>query len=151
MSGHFALVFAVAFAAAVASFVSYDGGKSVTMRGAISIVLLLSVSQPIMAFAKELSELRAPTFSGFDGEEVGEYEEVAKDAFSEGVCKLIAEEYSLSEKNISVKAEGFDVKSMTAEKIYVTLYGKAAFLDPRAVEKFINNYGFGVCYAEIGI
>ncbi len=151
MSEQFALVFAVAFAAAVASFLSYDGGKSVVLRAGISIVLLVAVAQPVMAFAEELSELRAPTFSDFDAEQVGEYEEVAKDAFAEGVCRLIAEEYSLSEKNLSVKIEGFEIKSMTAKKIYVTLYGKAAFIDPRAVEKFINNYEIGECYAEIGI
>lgn len=151
MNGHFALVFAVAFAAAVASFVSYDGGKSTAARGAISIVLLLSVSQPIMAFAEELSELRAPTFSDFETEVDGEYEETAREAFSEGVARLIAEEFSLSEKNISVKAEGFDFKSMTAEKIFVTLYGAAALRDSAAIEKFVNNCGFGECYAEIGI
>ena len=151
MTEHFALVFAVAFAASVASLVSYDGGKGVAARGAISIVLLLAVSQPVIAFASELSELRAPTFSGFDTEEVGEYERVAEEAFAQGVAKLIAEEFSLSEKNISVKTEGFDVSNMSAEKIFVTLYGRAALCDPGAIEKFINNYGFGVCYAEIGI
>ncbi len=151
MNEHFALVFAVAFAAAVASFVSYDGGKSTAARGAISIVLLLSVSQPIMAFAKELSELRAPSFSDFGTEMEGEYEEIAREAFSEGIVKLIAEEFSLSEKNISVKIEGFDFESMAAEKIFVTLYGAAALRDPDAVEKFVNNYELGECYAEIGI
>lgn len=151
MSQHFALVFAVAFAAAAASFVSYDGGKSPAVRGAIAIVLLLAVSQPIAAFAAELGELRAPTFSGFDAEGEGEYEETSREAFSEGVVKLIAEEFSVSEKNISVKIEGFDFESMTAEKIFVTLYGAAALRDPEAIEKFITDCGLGECYAEIGI
>ena len=151
MTEHFALVFSVAFAVAVASFISYDGGKSTLVRGTISIILLLTVSQPVLAFAKELSELRAPIFSGFDTSEVGEYEQVAREAFEAGIVKLVAEEFSFFEDNLSVKTEGFELKNMKAEKIFVTLYGRAALSDPHAVEKFIKNYGLGECYAEIGI
>ena len=151
MIEHFALVFAVAFAAAVASFVSYDGGKGLGARGAIAIILLLAVSRPIIAFATDICENREPTFSGFDAELDYEYEEVAMDAFKNGIIELLAEEYSLERENFSVKTEGFDFSTLTAEKIYVTLYGRAAFCDPLAVERLIENYGLGECYAQVGI
>lgn len=151
MTSHFALVFAVAFAAAAASFVSYDGGKNRSVRVAVSIVLLLAVAHPVVEIAFKLLNDEPPVFSEWGGEVETEYEDVALDAFTEGIKQLLSEQYSLGKDNFGIKIEGFDFKKMKAERIYVTLYGRAALCDPLAVERLINGYGLGECYAKIGI
>ena len=152
MMSHFALVVAVAFSAAVAALISYDGGKSIDIRSAVSIVLLVAVASPIAAFVGELSDKGLPSFAIPDGEEMTpEYEEVALDAFCEGIGELLAERYSLDKSCFAVKAENFDFTKMRAEKIYVTLYGRAVLCDPDAIERLVNEYGLGECYAECGI
>ena len=151
MTSHFSLVFAVAFVAATASFISYDGAKSRNMRAAVSIVLLLAVAHPIAEIASELASNGLPTFSDWEGDVEAEYEDVALDAFAEAIRELLSDRYSLDKDNFGIKIEGFDFKKMKADRIYVTLYGRATLCDPLAVERFINDYDLGECYAKVGI
>ena len=151
MSQYFAAVFAVGFVAAAAVFVSYDGGRGLGARGAIAVVLLLAIAEPIAAFVSELPSISPPDFSEWQGAGDYEYETTAREAFCEGVRELLCDKYSFEKECFSVKAEGFDFSKMRAEKIIVTLYGRAVLVDPLSLEKFINEYELGVCYAKIGI
>ena len=117
---------------------------------AISVILLLATVAPVAAFISQLS-VKLPDLPTLPDTEVGEYAEVAREAFCDGIAELLAEKYSLSVDAFAVKCDGFDFTSMRAESLTVTLRGAAVRCDPLAVEKFINSYGIGVCHAEIGI
>ena len=126
MNAYFTLLFSLGIIAAVGGALLYDGEHSRVSRGAISVILLLAVTSPLVELISELS-LSPPRLPEISEELSGEYAEVAEEAFCRGIAALLAEEYS------------------------VTLRGPALLCDPREVEKFINSYGIGVCYAEIGI
>ena len=151
MNEYFSLVFSVGFVAALAGFVSYDGGKSTALRSAIGVILLLAIISPVSRLVTEMSGGSLPELSPPDGELSEEYAETAREALEEGLAELLAEEYSIDKESFSVKLEGFDFSTMKASKIIVTLYGRAAFCDPLAIESFVNGSGIGECYAKIGI
>ena len=56
-------------------------------------------------------------------------------AFEDGIAEYIADEYGVSRDNVAVFVDGFDMGSLTAERIYVTLSGRAALIDCKSVEK----------------
>ena len=150
MSAYIGLIISVGIVAAIGGGLLYDGEREGASRGAISVILLLATVAPVAAFVSQLS-LKAPTMPDLPAAEDGEYTEVAREAFCDGIRTLLSENYSLSEDCFAVKCEGFDFTSMRAERLTVTLRGAAVRCDPLAVEKFINSYEIGDCHAEIGI
>ena len=150
MSAYIGLIISVGIAAAIGGALLYDGEREGASRGAISVILLLATIAPVVAFVSQLS-LKAPTMPELPDATDGEYTEVAREAFCDGIRTLLSENYSLSEDCFAVKCEGFDFTSMRAERLTVTLRGAAVRCDPLAVEKFINSYEIGDCHAEIGI
>lgn len=150
MNAYFTLLLSLGIIAAVGGALLYDGEHSRVSRGAISVILLLAVTSPLVELISELS-LSPPRLPEISEELSGEYAEVAEEAFCRGIAALLAEEYSVAEDAFGVKCRGFDFSLMCAETLTVTLRGPALLCDPREVEKFINSYGIGVCYAEIGI
>lgn len=58
-------------------------------------------------------------------------------AFEEGIGRYISEKYGVSESSVSVMTDGFDLETVRAERIYVTLCDKAAFLDYKRIEEEI--------------
>jgi hypothetical protein len=150
VSAYIGLIISVGIVAALGGGLLYDGEREGASRGAISVILLLATIAPVAAFVSQLS-LKAPTLPDLPAAEDGEYTEVAREAFCDGIRTLLSENYSLSEDCFAVKCEGFDFTSMRAERLTVTLRGAAVRCDPLAVEKFINSYEIGDCHAEIGI
>ncbi len=150
MNTYIGVILSVGIAAAVGGALLYDTERDSASRGAISIILLLATVAPIAAFISQLS-LTMPELPDLPDATEGEYAEVAREAFCDGVAELLSEKYSLSGDCFAVKCEGFDFLTTRAERITVTLRGSAVRCDPLLVEKFINSYGIGDCHAEIGI
>ncbi len=75
-------------------------------------------------------------------------------AFEDGIARYVAEKYGVDKECISVRADGFDIGSLRAERIYVTLSGSGVLLDYSEIEKEISyqfTYG-GECevFYDIG-
>ena len=151
MTQYFALVFTVAFSAALGGALLYDAERDRASRTAISVVMLLAILSPLPALISEIPTLSMPSLPDGVADGEGEYLRVAESAFKEGIAEMLAQKYSLSKESFAVKLDGFDFVNMKAERITVTLRGSAVRCDPLAVEKYINSYDIGECYAEIGI
>lgn len=150
MSAYFGLLLSVGVAAAVGGAILYDGERTSSSRAAISLILLFAAIAPAVDLISDIS-LSPPRLPEIPEVGCGEYAEVAEEAFCRGIASLLADKYSLPDGDFGVKCRGFDFYSMRAESLTVTLRGAAVFCDPRAVEKFINSYEIGECYAEIGV
>ena len=50
-------------------------------------------------------------------------------AFEDGICRYIADKYGVDPSLITVMADGFDLETMRAERIYVTLHKNAVWLN----------------------
>ena len=58
-------------------------------------------------------------------------------AFEQGIAEAVAERYGTDRAHVSVAVDGFDMSALTAERIYVTLSGKAALLDYKSIEAWL--------------
>ena len=119
---------------------------------AVGIATLLFVSSPFLylldgAFRIELPSLE---FSEVWGE--GRFDEVGKEAYVRGVKLALAEKYGADTDSFAVTVDGFDTETLSAERLTVTLTGKAALLDYRAVCEYLeNSLKIGECRVNVDI
>ena len=59
-------------------------------------------------------------------------------AFEDGIAEYVAKEYGIDRGSVSVLSDGFDIGTLRAERIYITLRGKGVFLDFKRIEEEIE-------------
>ena len=59
-------------------------------------------------------------------------------AFEEGVAEYISSAYKVDKESVRVYADGFDIATLSAERIYVTLSGEAIRLDYKRIEAEVS-------------
>ena len=130
-----------------------------TVGVALAISLALSITHPrlkkatafsfgvltICAVLLPLVDLLAgfdidKTLNGiFDGFNYEASDSAIELAFEDAIREKIADDYGVSKECILVRADGFDIGSLTAERIFVTLSGEAVFLDYKRIEKEVSS------------
>ena len=129
----------------ILEFLCYPSKAKDAARIFASVVLIHALLSPILAFAGEIKD-GMPSFDidPSPDTEFGEtYEKVAKEAFEEGICKLLYTEYSLDGQNVEVHAEGFKLTEIRADRITVILSGKGALADHRGMEEYLDGLRLG--------
>ena len=106
----------------------------------LGLLFLFSLVAPLPAAIKSVGEAIS-TLPEISDDELsgGGYYDTALMALEEGVRAAVSERFSLDSENIRVEIYGFDVQSMSAQTVYLTLSGKAAFSDYRAIEDFVED------------
>ena len=149
MGEYFAGCFGAAAVVSACSLLMYKGSRAA--RFALSVLLIYTVLMPLSAI-----------FSGSFGFELGgglgdisgydkEYENVAREAFCEGIDAYVCSELGLDSDGVLVSCDGFDYKEMRAERVRVVLSGKCVFADSLKIKKLIEDGGLGMCEVEIEI
>ena len=137
---------------ALSGYFSYGSSENRTAKAAMAIIVLYTVSAPIVSAVRELSDISLD--SVVDTEDFGnigdtELAETAEDAFCDGIKSAIAERYGLERRQIRVRVSGFDFEKMRAERITVVLSGGAALGDHRAIAEYITESGLGECEVKL--
>lgn len=150
MSEYAVGVFLISAIVGMLSHLSY-GGKSDISKLALSVLMLYVVVAPLADMVKN-TDFKSLFEVGYNEEIITDgYEVVAEDAFIKGIESAVAEKFSLSKDNIRVRVVDFDFENMRAEKIRVTLSGRAALADYKAIEKYLDGLNIGECRCEIEI
>lgn len=122
-----------------------DGAERSAQRVLFAAALVLPLLNTAVSFDGVLPSL--PPYS----EEEGEYSEVIAEAFCDGVGRAVRERYSLPDGTVRVEVTGFDPRSMRAEKIEITLSGRAITIDRWAIKDFIEGEGLGECEVRVSV
>ena len=74
-------------------------------------------------------------------------------AFEDGIAEYIAKEWKVDRSSVTVRVDGFDMEKMLAERIYVTLSGKAITLDYKELGEVLEERltSGGECEVSINI
>ena len=120
-------------------------------RLALGIVLLYAVLSPLVSLLSALPSLPSLPDSPQEDTDAPLYEVYAQEGFCRGIAVAVGEKFSVPEALISVRAEGFDVQKMRAEKIHILLRGEAIFADGFSIESYVEGEGLGDCEVEIEI
>ena len=151
MKAYLLSVFAICLVASLLGFLSHGRFRSIE-KITIGVIMLYVILSPLPSAIRSFDPNDFFSFElPGDVEYEGDAYAVAEEAFGRGVALAVAEEFSLDVSDIRVKTDGFDFEKMYAERIKVTLSGKAAGADHRAIESFLNKQEFGRCEVEIEI
>lgn len=146
------LVSVILLCAAVSLASHFLGSTEASRYGrlGLSAVLLWALISPLVGLVRALPQI--PDFSlPPSTEEEPLYAVRAEEAFCEGVRAAICEKFSLSEAQVSVRTEGFDLIEMRAARVRVLLKKEAILADGFAIAAFIEEEGLGECEVEIEI
>lgn len=136
----------------LASLSSYGGKCDAVTKGAFAVLLFYTVVIPLVPLVKDFDPTEFFENIKLESIEGGEeYEEIAEEAFCDGIRRIVCERYAIGEENVRVAAEDFDFKNMTAEKIRITLSGRASFKDYKAIELYVESFGGWECDVKIEI
>ena len=121
-----------------ASFISY-GASDRALRLALGIMMLSAILSVICGIS-------VPDLSfSVDGEDIADLsavgEEAVREAFCKGVASAVANEFGLSASDISVEAHSLGTDTLRAEKITVTLHGRAALADIGGIRDYLTEMG----------
>ena len=74
-------------------------------------------------------------------------------AFEDAIAQKIADDYGVPKECVLVRADGFDIGSLSAESIFVILSGEAVFLDYKriAAEVALDFTRGGECEVSVNI
>lgn len=149
MNGYTLGVFIVCLVFGSISLLSESEGKERLLTAILTLWLILSPLASLLSMGEGeniLATLKPPE------SEVGEeYLIAVEEAFCEGIISLVAEEFELDRSDVRVSLSSFDARKMSAEKIRITLSGKAVIADYKAIEKRINELNLGEANVEIEI
>ena len=101
------------------------------------LLLICIILLPLVNIIKDI-DVRINTEDYLGNIEAEVTDDALELAFEEGIREYISGEYRVDRELITVMADGFDLECMRAEKIYVTLSGKAALVDYKRIEKEVE-------------
>lgn len=153
MNGYIISVMAASAVVALGGLISYGGRVARISRAAMAMVLLYTVTLPIISATSDISDLISDDYFEdlrveYEMDDTLFYEHTSR-AFCEGVCRLVCSEHALNGEDVSVSVREFDVENMRAEKIIVILSGGAATADARSVVQTVEKAGLGECEVKI--
>ena len=114
------------------------------------VLLVCGILLPIIDILRDFDADK--TLDGiFDSIDFDATDSAIELAFEDGVAEYIADSYGIPYECVSVRADGFDIGSLTAERIYVTLSGKGALFDYKRIENDIGEEFSPSGYCEVYI
>ena len=154
ISGYLISLIGISALVGVSSYLSYGGSQDKTAKAAVSIILVYVIVTPVLHTLSSFSVSE----NYFDYENItdttvenSELHTSAKEAFENGIKRLVIQKYSAKEGEVSVIAFGFDVTKMKAEKIKIILVGASVMLDNRSMSAYITELGLGECEVELHV
>lgn len=154
MSGYLISLVLISFLVGISSYLSFSGSGDRMLRAVSSLLVVYVIFTPIVTLVRGLEEFENNEYEAEDFVppiEESEFGKNAKEAFEEGVKRLVCERFSLKEEEVKAVAFEFDSIAMRAKKIKIILSGNAVYADARAVSYAVSSAGLGECEVEIGV
>ena len=124
--------------------VSYkeDSGNG-ALKSALAVLMLYVTVIPLFTALREfdISNIKFDA-EKYDFNNQNAVTEISEEGFIRGVRLFISDEFSLDYDEISVEVTEFDPLQLKAKKIIITLRGKAAHADYRAIREKLKKNGF---------
>jgi len=138
--------------AAAASVLSHSKMRKIS-RCALGLIMICVIMLPLVDIFKDNDFFFDLDYSFDDFQDDDMNDDEIERAFEIGIEKYIAERYDADVSLIHVSVDGFDISKMKAERIYVTLSGRAMNIDYRRLEDILreNFTDGGECEVELDV
>lgn len=143
-------VFAICAICGLMSLLCYGSGTA--EKTAVGIVSAFIIISPLVTAVRNIDIDKAlDLLTGGSYETDADCSAVAEEAFAKGIGQAVADKFSLDKEDIRVKIIDFNMETMSARQIKISLSGTAALADYRGIESYVNSLEMGECRVEIEI
>ena len=147
--GYFISIFAICSALGLLGLLSYDR-QNRAERAVMGVILLYVVLSPLAEVWRGISEEGfAPDGDLLPEVDSEEYDEMYGRAVADGILRAVADKFSLSEDDVTVKVYGYVPAEGRCAEIRILLSGRAALADNKSVKKYVESLEMGDCKIEI--
>ena len=136
LDGYFSITLATSILVSVAVSLAHPRLRGISSFAA-GVLLISVILLPLVDIIKGFDIDKALGDIKFTIELDGASDDAIELAFEKGIAQYVAEEYGVSEDDVQVFVDGFDMSELVARRIYVTLSGRAALLDFRSIERLL--------------
>lgn len=102
------------------------------------VLIICAILLPIVDIIRDIDKKYSIDDLLSDMEYADATDDAIELAFEEGISVYIADKYGVNKGDVLVMADGFDIGSMKAERIYITLSSKALLLNYKKIEEEIE-------------
>ena len=102
------------------------------------VLIICAILLPIVDIIRDIDKKYSIDDLLSDMEYADATDDAIELAFEEGISVYIADKYGVNKGDVLVMADGFDIGSMKAERIYITLSSKASLLNYKKIEEEIE-------------
>ena len=119
---------------AVAQGVAHPRFSAITSFGA-GVLVICAIMLPLVDIIRDF-DVNSSLDDILSGIEYGDATDSSIElAFEDGLAEYISVKWEIDREDVSVRVDGFDMESLTAERIYVTLGGKGLLVDYKRIEE----------------
>jgi hypothetical protein len=119
---------------AVAQGVAHPRFASITNFGA-GVLVICAIMLPLVDIIRDFDANDFYDKILDDVEFTGATDSSIELAFEEGIADYVSGRWGIDRDYVRVSVDGFDMESLTAERIYVTLSGKGLLVDYKRIEE----------------
>ena len=134
LNSYFSVIMTLCLFLAVAQSVAHPRFATVTNLGA-GVLVICAIMLPLVDIIRDFDVNDFYDKLLEDIEYTDATDSSIELAFEEGIADYVSQEWGVDKEDVSVRADGFDMESLTAERIYVTLSRKGLLLDYKRIEE----------------
>lgn len=137
LSSYFSGVMTLCLFLAVGLGVAHPRFKSATNLGA-GVLLICAIMLPLVDIIRDFDIDNSFEKMLEDIEYSGMTDSAIELAFEDGIAEYVSDRWGVDRDSIIVNVDGFDMESLSAERIYVTLGGKGVLVDYKRIEEALT-------------
>ncbi len=135
MKEYLVALIAISLACSIALALSHTALRR-TLRGALGVLLLVSLLSPLVTLARDVTGLSLPELDLALGEGEDAFIKITETAFEEGIAAAVGERWR-GVSGVRVYSRGFDTSDMLADRITVYLSDDSVWIDYREVREYV--------------
>ena len=134
LSSYFGTVLTLCLFLSVGLSVAHPRFKSVTNLGA-GVLIICAIMLPLVDIIRDfdIDDSFEKMLDEFELD--GMTDSAIEDAFEDGIAQYVSDRWGVDRECIVVNVDGFDMESLSAQRIYVTLGGMGALVDYKRIEE----------------
>ena len=134
LSSYFGSVMTLCPFLAVGLGATHPRFKNVTNLG-VGVLIICAIMLPLVDIIRDF-DMNESLEKMLDEFELGCMTDSAiENAFEDGIAQYVSDRWGIEKECVVVNVDGFDMESLSAQRIYVTLSGRGALADYKRIEK----------------
>ena len=131
---------------------AFNDGARKMLSLSVGLLFFVLAVRPLPELIGQLTSFNADTY--FDSLKVEasgseSYLSVFSESYSDGICTIVCERFSLSSSDVEVSVDDFNFDTLSATRVNISLKNSAVFADKYAISEYVFSSVGVLCRVEV--